>query len=174
MPTRATNLTRAADMPAGLARDAMCRITHHLREWDRREIFATRWADDPDDLAMAALQMPEISWIAWRDGEPVAAIGTIPMHPTLWSPWCFGTDRFGQVGLLLTRLARRAIIPVMAAAGPRVRAEVKSLDGHEDAQRWLERSFGAHREATHPGYGKGGETFHTYVLMLEAGHVLQG
>lgn len=145
---------------------AMRSITWNLREWDRREIFATRWSDDPDDLAMAALQLPEVAWVAWRDGEPVAAIGAMPAHPTMWSPWCFGTDRFGQVGLLLTRLARRVIIPVMAAAAPRVRAEVKSLDGHLDAQRWLERTFGARREATHHGYGKGGETFHTYVLEM--------
>lgn len=148
----------------------MREICHNLREWDRREIFAVRWSDDPDDLALAALQLLETTWIAFIGDDPVAAIGTIPLHPTLWSPWCFGTDRFGQVGLPLTRLAKRVIIPVMAAAAPRVRVEVKSLDGHLDAQRWLERSFGARREATHPGYGKGGETFHTYVL--EVGHVL--
>jgi hypothetical protein len=120
------------------------------------------WTDDPEETVLAALQFPKLTWIAWLDDTPVAAVGTIPTCPGVWSPWAFGTDDFRQVGLLLTRHVRRCMLPMMFGTGHR--AETRSMEGHVDAHRWLE-SFGARREGVHPGAGKNGETFVTYAIV---------
>ena len=54
-------------------------VAHNMREWDRREIFATRWAEDPAELAVDCWRARENAWIARRDEDspPVAAIGAI-------------------------------------------------------------------------------------------------
>lgn len=149
----------AADAPA------VHHVVTHMRRWDRREIFATRWTDEAVAFTNDIMAVPGSRGVAWVDDEPVACIGAMPMWHGVWSPWCFGTDRFPEAALLLTRHAKRVIIPFLRDAGAH-RLEVKTLDGHEDSQAWLKRCFGCHREATHPGYGRNGETFHTYVLRL--------
>jgi hypothetical protein len=140
-------------------------IVANLREWDRREIFACKWSDDPELVANQVVNIPGPKWMALCDDRPAALMGCMPLWPGVFAPWCFGTDDFRRVSLLLTRLGRRAIIPGVRASGGH-RMEAKSLDGHEDAQAWLERCFGFEREATHRGYGRAGETFHTYALRL--------
>jgi hypothetical protein len=140
-------------------------VARHMREWDRREIFARRWSDDPESIVRDVTQAGFPWWVAYVDGEPVSAIGAMHGTPGAWFPWCFGTEGFAMSALALTRLARRVIMPAVRNSGGH-RMEVKSIDGHTDAQRWLERSFGARREGTHPRAGKGGETFHTYGLEL--------
>lgn len=144
---------------------AVERIAANMREWDRREIFATRGDDGPDRLAAGVLGTVGPKWVAWLGDEPVAAIGCAAMWPGLMSPWCFATDKFRQTHLLLTRLAKQVIIPMAREAGTH-RLEVKTMEGHTDAQAWLKRAFGAHHEATHPGFGRNRETFFTYVLRL--------
>ena len=42
------------------------------------------------------------------------------------------------------------------------RLECRSMEGHVEAQRWLE-TIGATREATLHGYGREGEDFHVYT-----------
>lgn len=152
--------TLALPLDAG----ALETVVSGMRTWDRHEIFATRREGDDAFVAdIVACDGPK--WIAWLDGVPVAAIGAVPMWPGVWSPWCFGTDKFPQASLLLTRLAKRVIIPGLRALGAH-RLQVKSIEGHHDAQAWLMRCFGCHLEATHPRLGRNGETFHTFVLFL--------
>ena len=146
-------------------RDAAVFIGANMRPWDRKEIFATRWTDNPEDLADDLDRVNGFKWIAWMDGVPAAIIGACCPWPGMWSPWCFGTDKFANVALLLTRIGKRAIIPAARKHGGRI-LECKSLDGHTDAQGWLERCFGFERVGTHTKYGREGETFHTYRLEL--------
>lgn len=143
---------------------ALQHVIAHMRPWDRKEIFATRAGGD-DALASDIMRVGGDGRIAWVDSEPVAAIGASLMWPGVWSPWCFGTDKFHEASLLLTRHAKRSIIPGLRAAGAH-RLQVKSIEGHHDAQDWLMRCFGCHLEATHPKLGRNGETFHTFVLFL--------
>jgi hypothetical protein len=140
-------------------------VAGNLREWDRKEVFATQRSDDPGDLAAQITRLSGMKWLAVAGGVPIACIGAAEMWPGVWSPWCFGTDKFPQVALLLTRVAKRAIIPTVRALGGR-RLEVKTMEGHIDSQRWMERAFGASFEARHPSFGKGGETFLTFSLIL--------
>lgn len=137
-----------------------------MREWDRREVFATRWDDDPNILAMDTMRWGNLTRVAWNGERPVAVIGAIEIWPTVWSVWMYGTDEFPSVGLGVTRFVRDTLIPEIIGAGFR-RAECKSLEGHTDAHRWLE-ALGARREGEPLlNYGKRGETFHTYVWDRE-------
>lgn len=141
-------------------------VAHNMREWDRREIFATRSDDDPDALAAAALACGRISWVAGRGEEPIAAFGCAPLWPGVWSMWLFATDDFHQIGIYVTRLVVKSIVPMMFDAGAH-RLEARSMEGHTDAQRWLE-VIGAQREGGPlRGYGRKGQDFHVYTWHPE-------
>lgn len=136
-------------------------IARNMREWDRREIFALRWDDDPAGVARDVMHSGETSWAALVDGIPAVAFGTLALWPGVWSMWAFGTDDFRHAVIGVTRMIRRVIIPGMVRAGAR-RAQAYSMAGHDEAQRWLE-SWGARRESTAPGFGRGGEDYYLYV-----------
>ena len=136
-------------------------IIANMRSWDRKEIFATRTDDDPTALAEAALACGPISWVAGRDALPIAAFGCAPMWNGVWSLWLFATDDFGRIGISVTRLVVKSIIPMMVQAGAH-RLEARSMEGHTNAQAWLE-MIGASREATLRGYGRDGQDFHVYT-----------
>jgi hypothetical protein len=61
----------------------------------------------------------------------------------------------------VTKLIVRDIVPMMWDGGAR-RLECRSMEGHVEAQRWLE-TIGARREATLKAYGREGEDFHVYT-----------
>lgn len=140
-------------------------VADNMREWDRREIFACRWSENPAEFARDILALPGFGWVTGRDGKAIAAIGATEYAPGVWSVWMFATDDFKSIRIGMTKLAKRVIIPTMRNLGMR-RAECRSMDGHTDAQLWLE-ALGARREATHKSLGKGGEDFHCYALMAE-------
>lgn len=135
-------------------------VAQRMREWDRREIYATQWTDDPVDLTATVMACGTFSWVCGLD-RPIAALGALPIWPGVWSVWMFGTDEVPRIGLSLTRFARRSMMAALLESGAH-RAECRSIEGHEDAQKWLE-SLGARREATHRMAGRNGETFHTYA-----------
>lgn len=137
-------------------------VSHRMRQSDVDEIFACRWDDDRDALAADAAARTRFGWAAGKDGEPIACIGVIEVWPGVWESWMFATDKFRIVGKGLTKFALRTIIPAAKSAGAH-RLQCHSMEGHVVAHRWLE-GLGAKREATHPGYGRGGETFHTYAM----------
>ena len=155
------------------AHDAPLMVRHvarNLRAWDRQEIFATRNDDDPDALAAAALGCGRISWVAGRGEDPIAAYGCAPLWQGVWSMWLFATDEFHQIGIGVTKMVTRSIVPMMFDAGAH-RLEARSMEGHDDAQRWLE-VIGARREATLKAFGREGQDFHIYTWG--GAHVLRG
>lgn len=137
-------------------------VAMNMREWDRREIYATRYTNDPQALAADAADRAEpFGWVAGVDYAPIAAFGCAEKHPGVYSMWLFATDRFGEIRFSMTRMVRRAIVPMMFDAGAH-RLEAYSMDGHTDAQKWMGLT-GASREATLAAYGRGGEDFHVYT-----------
>lgn len=145
-----------------LDRDAVAHVIANMREWDRKEIFATRLdSDTGEGLLDDVFRTGPVSWLAWHEGTPVAAYGCSPLWRGVWSMWMFATDDFHKIGLGMTKMVTRAIVPMLWEHGAH-RLECKSMEGHVEAHRWLE-VIGARREATHPLYGRDGETFHTYV-----------
>lgn len=141
------------------APEAIAHIVMNMRDWDRRELFALRRSDDPADLVSDVLAMPGPFWIAGKD-VPIAAFGCMPLWPGVFSMWMFATDDFRQIGLGVTKLVVRSILPTLWSGGAH-RLECYSMEGHVDAQRWLEK-IGAKREATLRDYGRGLEDYHVY------------
>lgn len=146
----------------GLERPDLVRdVALHMRDWDRREIFATREEESVDELCFAVAHAGDYQWVAGRGGEAIAAFGCKPMWRGVFDMWLFATDNIGSIGISLTRLVRNAIVPQLFREGAH-RLECRSMEGHIDAHAWLE-VIGAKREATHVGYGRRGEDFHVYT-----------
>jgi hypothetical protein len=140
--------------------DSVLYVAENMREWDKKEVYAGRWTDDPYDLSADICSIGGVSFVAGHSDEPIAVVGAIPVHPTLWSVFMFATDKFPEIGMSLTKFLKRTYIPGIFNAGA-LRGECRSMEGHTQAQEWLE-CLGAVREATLPMVGKNGETFHIY------------
>lgn len=135
-------------------------IVMNMRKADWDEIFATRPDEDREALVTAVGYAGALQWIVGLE-EPIAAMGTRLMWPGVYDMWMFATDEIDRIGLSVTKLATRFIIPGVREAGGH-RLECRSMEGHHDAQRWLE-AIGASREGTCHGYGRRGEDFHVYT-----------
>lgn len=136
--------------------DTTLYVAERMREWDRREIFAARWNDDPFPLAAECQLYGSFTWIASLD-RPIAFIGAAPIHPGVWSVLMFATDEFRKIRLSLTKHVKRVMIPALVEVGAH-RAECHSMEGHDEAHAWLE-LLGAEREGVRPRFGKNGEDF---------------
>lgn len=149
---------RIADRPGLVAM-----VAEKMREADRREIFATRFEDDPMAVARDAEAVfgRDVGWVSGLGDNPIAAFGCFQMWPGVWSMWLFATDDFGQIGISMTKLIVRDILPMLFDAGAH-RLEARSIEGNDDVQRWLE-LLGARRETTLKGYGREGQNFHVYI-----------
>lgn len=135
---------------------AVLRVASNMREWDRREIYATRWIDDPASLARDCIMVGGLSWVAGED-QPIAAVGAFPICPGVWSVWMFATPRFRRIARPLTDFVTGSMVPALKAAGAH-RAQCESMVGHDMAHGWLRR-LGARQEGIQFGRGKGGEDF---------------
>lgn len=136
-------------------------VARNMREWDRREIFATRWNDDPDALTVEIVSRCGPCWWVAGTERAIAVIGATEIWPGVWSAGMFATDEFPKIGLSLTRWVRKSMIPLLRSEGMH-RAECRSMAGHEVAHRWLA-LLGAEMESRVPNYGKGGEDFFTFA-----------
>ena len=136
-------------------------VALNMRAADREEIYATRWTDNPLDLARDCVRLAAFSWCFCLDGAPVAILGAGPMHPGVWSAYMFATDWFRKIRFSMTRHVRRVMLPALVDAGCH-RVQCHSMEGHAEAHAWLE-SFGSRREGRLVGYGRNGEDFLTYV-----------
>lgn len=139
---------------------AVHEIAANMREWDRREIFATRFDEEPHALAAEALRTGPMAWVSGME-DPIAAFGCQPLWPGVFMMWLFATDDFRQIRFSMTKLVRRYIVPMLFDAGAH-RLQAYSMEGHDEAHGWLE-LIGARREATMIGFGRDGQNFHIYV-----------
>jgi hypothetical protein len=75
-----------------------------MRDWDVREIFATRDDDDPLRFAHEACSLSRFGMVAADDdGVPVAAIGAVPLHRGVFALWMVATDARLTVAPAVTR-----------------------------------------------------------------------
>lgn len=136
-------------------------LAKNMREMDRREIFATKWSERPEDLATECMA-PAVSAFC-KIGvlkKPVVAIGAVPIWPGVWSVWMFATPEFHKVSLSLHRYVVKIFAPTLRANCHR--AECRSLSSHTEAHAWMT-SLGAAHEATLKGFGKNREDFHVFA-----------
>lgn len=143
----------------------MRHVAQNMRERDRNEIFATRWDDDPNKVARDVCASGAFRWGVYLDGAPVAAIGAHPRWPGVWTAWAFATDDWPKVVVPTTRHVRRFMIPALINFGVE-RVDCLSLATHTDARKWLT-YLGAKEEKSLDKWGKGGETFVSYVWTRE-------
>lgn len=135
-------------------------VAQNMRDWDKREIYATRWREDPADVALDCMRVPDFAWTIHLD-KPVCAIGAVPMHPGVWSVWMFATDEFPKIGIYATKFVKRIMIPALTQTASH-RAQCLSVEGHDEAQKWL-RFLGAKPECRLREYGRNKEDFLLYV-----------
>lgn len=138
-------------------------VVRNMREWNRKEVCATRWSDDPDELVDSLMLVNYFAWVVGIE-RPIAMIGAVPVHPGVWNVFGFGTDEVNRLALWLTKHYRRVMIPALQSAGAH-RIESHSMDGHPETERLL-KNAGAHREGTLAGYGKNREDFGVYVWRV--------
>lgn len=129
-------------------------IAQNMREWDAREIYAQRDAD-PRQLAADATAV-SISLNVWVDDEPVANMGGHEIMPGRWQVHMFATPRFSLCALFTTRYVVQRLIPTAGRDGA-WSAFCWSMDGHDEAQRWLKR-LGA-KKVGEAALGRAGENF---------------
>lgn len=140
-------------------------VAANMRVDDAREIYATRFTDDPSAVACDVMACPGFAWTVYVDGVPTAAIGGRPMHPGVWTVWMFATDDFGRCGLSMTKFARRVMMPALIERRAH-RVQCLSIDGHETAHRWLE-MLGAKPAHRLQGFGRNREDFVLYEWSEE-------
>lgn len=140
--------------------EAVLSVAQRMREWDKREIYGALWDETPDALAqmvMVSARAGPCMQVALIGADPVCVFGAGWMSPAAVQVFAFGTDRFNEIALPLTRYLKRRLFPAMAEAGV-TRAECRTLEGHTEAYRWLT-LLGAKEECRCPKLGKNGETY---------------
>ena len=144
-----------------LTHEGVLYVASHMRDWDKKEIFATRWTDDPADVAASCVAAGAFSWVASLE-RPICAIGGAPMWPGVWSMWMFATDEWPIISTSVTKFVRRVMLPKLWAVGAH-RLECRAMEGHPSGN-WL-KFFGAEREGPLVKYGKDQKTFYTYAII---------
>lgn len=136
-------------------------IAHRLRARDAEEIYALRWHDDPDKLAMEVVQVPpDMVWTATHNDLPVAVFGAYPTHPKVWTVFAFATDEWAKCVLTVTKHIKRFMIPAIDATDA-IRVQCWAMSTHDDARKWL-KILGAVEGPTLDFYGKNGQDFTCY------------
>jgi len=141
-------------------------IAHRLRNLDYIELAATSVVDDPAPLlADRVMSYSAMAFVALANGEPASCWGLIPSWPGVGTAYAFGTDRWGEVLLPMTKHVSRFMLPLLLDNGYH-RIEARSLASRADTRRWL-MMFGAEPEAVLRSSGKRGEDFILYVWLRD-------
>ena len=133
-------------------------VLQNLRQKDEEEVRATIYQGSAHETAKMVWHIPGPKWEARADdGEPVVVGGFTPVWPGLGSGWMFGTDRWKEVALEVTRTVKRSILPSIDRRGVH-RIECRQIAGNTEVIRWLG-LLGFHREAVTAQFGQGREDF---------------
>lgn len=142
-------------------------VTRAMRADDCREAYATRWNDDPDDLARECANFPGPKYaVLADDGAAIAIFGAVVRTPTLAEVWLIGTDRIVEKEEEIIKAGQVACLSLLHDAGfARLQAHTASY--RRDTQAWL-RQIGFLREGELKMYGKDGSTFYLYSMIDQA------
>ena len=131
-------------------------VAHHMREIDRREVFAGRF-NAADALAIDVLAVPGFVDVIWLDTTPAAVVGGRELWPGTWSVWAWGTDDWPRVQITLNRHIIRTLIPSIIKRGG-WRGQCYSHEDHTEAHAWL-KWLGFEHEGTMRQFGRDGSDF---------------
>lgn len=151
----------------GTLRD-ICFIASNLRPEDRREVMASAQLANGTHAGLVAWHSssPEWCWTVWLNDEPHAAFGISemgPLLPHMRSAWAWGTTKFKRCAPAITRFAKADWPERLIAAGV-TRVEIRSIEGHDLAHKWLA-ALPARLEGRMTGYGVNGETFELWAFL---------
>lgn len=145
-------------MIQGLTLDGLTHVLGHLRAADEAEVAATIDQGGLMPTCKLIWMIPGPKWEALAaDGEPVVVGGFTPVWAGLGSGWMWGTDRWDEVVLEVTRAMKRHILPALDARGVH-RIECRPMAGNDVVIRWLE-LCGFRQEAVTAQFGRGSEDF---------------
>lgn len=102
--------------------------------------------------------------------EPVAFVAAHEVTPRTVQLSMLATEDWPRVAYQVIRWAKREAMPELMAKGYR-RAEVRSIEGHTDALRFLD-CLGFQLEGIAQEYGRNGENFHI-LAWRSKDHVFQ-
>lgn len=142
-------------------------IADRMREADRIEFSACRDTFDPQEIAVGIGLRTTMGYIVHADdGEPVAAIGVCRLWQGTFALWAFGTDRWPEVVLTLTKHALRVMLPELLKQGFTY-GEARALASRDDVAKWL-KILGLKPLCRLPGFGTGSEDFTLYAWTADA------
>lgn len=119
----------------------------------------------PEAVALA-LQAPAVEFKLWRSLHgPAAFVAFHAITPRALQISMLATDDWPFVARDVYRWGVRECRPRLLALGF-TRAECRTMDGHDDAIRFLDR-LGFRPECRLPGYGSSGRTFIQYAWRLD-------
>ena len=146
-------------MIGGLTQTGLEFVIGNLRDADAAEVRATIDKGSAEATAKLIATVPGPKWEARidSDGEPAAVGGFVPVWPGMGSGWMWGTDRWNEVILEVTRAMKQHILPTLDARGVH-RIECRAMANHTASIRWLE-MLGFRREAVTAQFGQGREDF---------------
>lgn len=143
-------------------------VARGMRQSDVDEFLAVSPARDREELAQSLLDRfgGHPAAIAVHDDAGPVCIGAgIEGRPNVVTLLFFATDRFPAAAIGVARFATRQLFPAYRRAGAH-RIEAVSIDGYDEAHRWIG-LLGLKHEATMPGYGKNGQTFHQFAWVAD-------
>jgi hypothetical protein len=144
---------------------SVCFICDHLREQDKREIFATLPHDNTYRLGWEAyhqIRNMGRGRIAWHKGRPVALGAFTEDWPTNWQVIMFGTDEFKAGAFELLKWFRREAADILTTQKAN-RLYCNSHIDHVEAHKMI-MALGAEPEGPPMrGFGKDGSTFQRFV-----------
>ncbi|MEM9107214.1 MAG: hypothetical protein AAGC96_16300 [Pseudomonadota bacterium] len=141
-------------------------IAANLRSCDREEIECqVAPGTRPSEIAVFCLRGSQ-SWTVFRDGLPLGAFGFAPISSGVLNGWAFGRQGFGRCIPTVTRFVFREIVPGWLDQGIR-RIEVRTIESHKSAHRWLE-AAGASRICALEDWGRSGERFYLYAWVARS------
>ena len=145
-------------MIQGLTEIGLEYVLGNLRVADEAELRATIYQGDALSTARLILSIPGPKWEARTvDGEPAVIGGFVPIWPGLGSGWMWGTDRWDEVVLEVTRAMKAHILPTLDRRGVH-RIECRPMATNVSSIRWLE-LVGFHQEAVTAQFGQGRQDF---------------
>ena len=146
-------------MIGGLTQYGLEFVLGNLRDADEAEVRATIYKGSAEATAKLIAAIPGPKWEARteRDAEPAAVGGFVPVWPGMGSGWMWGTGRWNEVVIEVTRAMKQHILPTLDARGVH-RIECRTMANHTASIRWLE-MLGFKREAVTAQFGQGREDF---------------
>jgi hypothetical protein len=134
-------------------------VVGNLRDADEAEVRATIYQGSAEATAKLIAGIPGPKWEARTesDAEPAAVGGFVPIWPGMGSGWMWGTGRWDEVIIEVTRAMKRHILPTLDARGVH-RIECRAMASNTASIRWLE-MLGFRREAVIAQFGQGREDF---------------